>query len=149
MTDEKKPSGDYEIGYGKPPPASRFKPGQSGNPKGRPKQADATTLDITGLLNEPIKVKVAGKTKKMSPFEASFRLLAKRAIKDKNLGAIIEFLKRCEEYSVVKPPRVRSFGGVVHLPRGWDQDEWIEMLKEHGPPPWPGDRPGVPDEWKD
>ena len=29
----------YQIGYRKPPTASRFKPGQSGNPKGRPKGA--------------------------------------------------------------------------------------------------------------
>ena len=28
---------DYAVGYGKPPKQSRFKPGQSGNPKGRPK----------------------------------------------------------------------------------------------------------------
>lgn len=27
----------YEVGYGKPPAHSRFKPGQSGNPRGRPK----------------------------------------------------------------------------------------------------------------
>jgi hypothetical protein len=27
----------YEVGYGKPPAHSRFKPGQSGNPSGRPK----------------------------------------------------------------------------------------------------------------
>ena len=29
----------YKVGYRKPPRASRFKPGQSGNPKGRPKGA--------------------------------------------------------------------------------------------------------------
>ena len=29
----------YEVGYRKPPTASRFAPGQSGNPKGRPKGA--------------------------------------------------------------------------------------------------------------
>ena len=29
----------YEVGYGKPPEATRFKPGQSGNPRGRPKGA--------------------------------------------------------------------------------------------------------------
>jgi len=28
---------DYEVGYGKPPKHGQFKPGQSGNPKGRPK----------------------------------------------------------------------------------------------------------------
>jgi hypothetical protein len=32
-------SPNYEVGYGKPPKASRFSPGQSGNPKGRPKGA--------------------------------------------------------------------------------------------------------------
>nr|WP_306262013.1 DUF5681 domain-containing protein [Pararhizobium sp. IMCC21322] len=30
---------DYEVGYAKPPQSSRFKPGMSGNPKGRPKGA--------------------------------------------------------------------------------------------------------------
>lgn len=28
---------DYEVGYGKPPAATRFAPGKSGNPKGRPR----------------------------------------------------------------------------------------------------------------
>jgi Family of unknown function (DUF5681) len=27
----------YAVGHGKPPEATRFKPGQSGNPKGRPR----------------------------------------------------------------------------------------------------------------
>ena len=30
----------YDVGYGKPPASTRFKPGQSGNPKGRPKGAN-------------------------------------------------------------------------------------------------------------
>ena len=45
MTDKKiklpvrKTDVDYEVGYAKPPANTRFKPGQSGNPKGRPKGA--------------------------------------------------------------------------------------------------------------
>jgi len=31
------PDHDYEVGYGRPPVHARFRPGQSGNPKGRPK----------------------------------------------------------------------------------------------------------------
>ncbi len=34
---------DYEVGYGKPPVATRFEPGRSGNPRGRP----------TGAHNKP------------------------------------------------------------------------------------------------
>ncbi|WP_428515363.1 DUF5681 domain-containing protein [Roseovarius sp.] len=30
---------DYEVGYAKPPANTRFQPGKSGNPKGRPKGA--------------------------------------------------------------------------------------------------------------
>lgn len=32
---KKQSSGPYKIGYGKPPTETRFKPGQSGNPRGR------------------------------------------------------------------------------------------------------------------
>ncbi|WP_022698123.1 DUF5681 domain-containing protein [Euryhalocaulis caribicus] len=32
-------SADYDIGYGKPPVHTRFKPGVSGNPRGRPRRA--------------------------------------------------------------------------------------------------------------
>lgn len=34
-----KPDADYEVGYAKPPKDTRFQPGRSGNPKGRPKGA--------------------------------------------------------------------------------------------------------------
>jgi hypothetical protein len=38
MAAEKQP-GDHDVGYGRPPKHSQFKPGQSGNPRGRPKGA--------------------------------------------------------------------------------------------------------------
>jgi hypothetical protein len=34
-----RPGANYEVGYGKPPVASRFQPGKSGNPGGRPRGA--------------------------------------------------------------------------------------------------------------
>src|SRR5687768_13386603 len=41
--------GDYEVGYAKPPVATRFKPGQSGNPRGRRKGAAKT---VAPALND-------------------------------------------------------------------------------------------------
>ena len=46
------PRPGYEVGNGKPPEHSRFKPGQSGNPRGRPKGAKNK---IPGLHEERMK----------------------------------------------------------------------------------------------
>jgi hypothetical protein len=43
-------SPDYDVGYGKPPETSRFKPGKSGNPRGRPK--GSTNKPRPPALNE-------------------------------------------------------------------------------------------------
>lgn len=41
-----------EVGYKKPPKASQFKPGQSGNPKGRPKKKKMTDEEALKIVNE-------------------------------------------------------------------------------------------------
>lgn len=44
---------DYEVGKGKPPKETRWKKGQSGNPKGRPPaKRDARTMSMSQLLLE-------------------------------------------------------------------------------------------------
>lgn len=41
-----------EVGYGKPPAEHRFKPGQSGNPRGRPKGAKGRRATAKRVLME-------------------------------------------------------------------------------------------------
>ena len=48
------PPGNYEVGYRKPPQHTRFKPGQSGNPRGRPK----VEKSLGAALNDALKAKV-------------------------------------------------------------------------------------------
>ena len=37
MADKGKKTGEYEVGYGKPPEVGKFQPGKSGNPSGKKK----------------------------------------------------------------------------------------------------------------
>ena len=60
-----KPPGNHggAVGYGRPPKEHQFKPGQSGNPKGRPKRQSATTLHgaIAEGLQETVTVRINGR----------------------------------------------------------------------------------------
>ena len=44
------------VGYSRPPMHSRFAPGKSGNPAGRPKQAPSFMNDLLGELGEEVPV---------------------------------------------------------------------------------------------
>ncbi len=56
----------YEVGYGRPPQAAQFKPGQSGNPKGRPKGAKNLVTLFREELERPVPVTQNGRTRMMS-----------------------------------------------------------------------------------
>lgn len=48
---------DYEVGYGRPPAASRFKPGRSGNPRGRPPKSKNLSTLVARVLGETHRLK--------------------------------------------------------------------------------------------
>ncbi|MDD3594594.1 MAG: DUF5681 domain-containing protein [Candidatus Gastranaerophilales bacterium] len=47
---------DYEVGYKRPPTEHQFKPGQSGNPKGRPKLIKDFKTDLREEMEEIITI---------------------------------------------------------------------------------------------
>ena len=130
MVDKKEPGGDYEVGCGKPPKEYQFRPGQSGNLKGRPPKQKPKRIDAAAVLNEPLAVKNSGGRRKMPPFEVSVRRLVERGLKRKDLNAILEFLKLCESYQLLVPPPANQGGGVIIAPKGVDFDEWLESVTE-------------------
>lgn len=71
---------EYEIGYGKPPKATQFKVGQSGNPKGRPKGSmNAATL-MQQIMAEPVSVvEKGGREKTMPMLEVLLRRMVNKA----------------------------------------------------------------------
>jgi hypothetical protein len=59
-----------EAGYGRPPRSHQFKPGQSGNPKGRPKGTKNEATILYELLNRKIPIREGSRTRKITVLEA-------------------------------------------------------------------------------
>lgn len=81
MVDEDSPDDNYEVGYGRPPTHTQFKPGQSGNPGGRPKKSKNVDALIQAELDKLIPVKEDGREKRITKREAIITQLVNRAIK--------------------------------------------------------------------
>ena len=76
MSDDDKP--DYKVGYKKPPLHTRFRKGQSGNPRGRPRGSKNLSTLLTDALNEPVVVTEDGKRRKISKRELGIRQLVNK-----------------------------------------------------------------------
>jgi hypothetical protein len=76
MADDR--TGDYTVGYGKPPHQTQFKKGQSGNPKGRTKGSKNLAALIMSALNEPVTVTQNGRRKRITKIEAMTTQLANK-----------------------------------------------------------------------
>lgn len=72
---------NYDVGYGKPPKASQFKTGQSGNPKGRPKGSKSLTSKALEMYHKPVTVLRNGKATKISMIDAVHAKLLANAAK--------------------------------------------------------------------
>lgn len=77
MADPKPPP--YAVGYGKPPEATRFRPGQSGNPKGRPKGSRNFATVIQEELAARITVTENGRRRKITKRQAIAKQLVNKA----------------------------------------------------------------------
>lgn len=71
---------DDRVGYGLPPKHSRFKKGQSGNPKGRPKRKKSFPALIKKELAQKITVKENGRTLQLSKQEAIAKTVVAKAV---------------------------------------------------------------------
>lgn len=82
-------NGDYEVGYGRPPAVSRFKPGQSGNARGRPRKSVTAASNVASSLdrliiaeaNRQIVVTTNGKKETLTTQQAVIRQLAAKSLK--------------------------------------------------------------------
>lgn len=88
----------YEVGYGRPPLHSRFEPGRSGNPKGRPKGSTGVSGVIAKALTERVTVTEGGRRRSITKLEAAVKQMANKAAGGDQRAAklIIELLHQSE-----------------------------------------------------
>ncbi len=71
-----------KVGFGCPPKTTRWRKGQSGNPKGRPKSKSEMVTDAANILTQPIDARTPdGKTVKLDGIEAAYLALCKKGLK--------------------------------------------------------------------
>jgi hypothetical protein len=70
-----------KVGPGRPPRHTRFKPGQSGNPNGRPKGSKNFATILQQQLRQKVTITVDGKPKRVTVQEVIARRLANDSMK--------------------------------------------------------------------
>ena len=83
------------MGYGRPPKHTQFKPGQSGNPKGRSPQSRNFKTMVNKVLGEQVQIREGGRIRRMPKIEALFRTMMSRAFKGdpKAMASLIVMMK--------------------------------------------------------
>jgi hypothetical protein len=94
------------VGYSNPPKHTRFKTGQSGNPRGRPKGALNMATALNRTLREKVVIEENGKRKTVSKLEAAIAQLVTRATSGdaQAIRYLCQLVTSAEERSVVVEP---------------------------------------------
>lgn len=99
----------YAVGYGKPPQSSRFKPGQSGNPKGRPRQKQRISdfeeelgpvlAAVARVMEKKVQFKRRGKVRRTKGLDAMMHTLLEQAIEGDVRASrmLLALMERAEE----------------------------------------------------
>ncbi|MFO1148131.1 MAG: DUF5681 domain-containing protein [Alsobacter sp.] len=109
------------MGYGKPPKDTRFKPGHSGNPRGRPKGARNVETILREELLGSITVVENGRRRKVPRLTALMRRLLEKAFG----GDVRAGLKLLEFARQLAPEEVKAVVGQDMLP---DEADLLDLL---------------------
>ena len=112
---------DYAVGFRRPPLHTRFKPGVSGNPSGRPKESKNFKTLLNAILNEQISLQEGSQSRKISKAEAIMRRLIIGALKGdtRDLHALFRLAEQTGQFEE-KPEPLNTIERVIV---GWKHPE--------------------------
>ena len=125
------PKRTYEVGYGKPPISGRWKPGQSGNPSGRPKNPSCFGDAVMKELFKTVTANVGGKIVKAS----NHQLFVQQMIKDgitKGTAAkrlVLQFMEQHEAREAAREELAAKKQAEGPVDIDWDEEQ-DAVLKE-------------------
>jgi len=111
------------VGYGRPPVRTRFKPGRSGNPKGRPKNTRNLRTIIQDALTKKIVLREGQGKRSISKLEGIVLRQIEGALKG-NEKAALATLKMAAQVGLLDGPE-----GAVEAPTNLSYSE-KEMMEE-------------------
>ena len=88
-----------KVGYGSPPKEHQFKPGQSGNPKGRPKGARSTSAIAQEFFLEKVDVRLGPNVRRMTRIQALLQVLTAQALQG-NVRALKDCIMLAQRIAV-------------------------------------------------
>jgi hypothetical protein len=99
MTTRDNDDRDYEVGYARPPRSGQFKPGQSGNPTGRPKAAKSVGTMVEEVFFRKIPITENSRRREVTMVEAILRQLANGAAKGdmRHIDRVLKLLPYMQE----------------------------------------------------
>ena len=101
MTDKRRaptPDDENVVGYGRPPRHTRFQPGRSGNPKGRPKGSKNFNTLFSEELALPVTLTENGKRRRMPKTRALVKQTINKALSNdpKSAALVFDQIRRSE-----------------------------------------------------
>lgn len=117
---------DYELGYMKPPKSGQFKPGQSGNPKGRPSGSKNIYKLLDDIVNEKIQMTKNGKPVKISKKQAMLLQATNKAVQGdlRALQTLLPMMTAADD-------RNEQLAKVAEAIRQDDKEILTQYLKDH------------------
>ena len=124
-----------DVGYGRPPVETRFKKGQSGNPRGRPPNSNSVRGITARVLGE--KQHLGGQPRGARAWYTTLELLVlktKRLAASGNVKATELYTRIAERFGPRDVDPLKKIGFLV-VPEVLTEEEWEERYSPKDDPP--------------